>query len=526
MTISNKHKEIRELAEGRFFAFLKLINPHYEYGDIHAELCDWIQDGDSARKLVLLPRGHLKSHLAAGYAAWRITRAPWITICYLSAGEDLAKDQIYAIKNMLTSPIYRTYWPEMIEDEEGKREQWSAYSFNVDHPERKRRGIRDHTLIVKTVKSNAIGLHCDLLIPDDVVVPAFADTSTGRGEVNRSMAQFTSILIPRGELLAVGTRYHPLDLFLSMIDASYQIWNKYKESFVGTAKLWSVFDRQVEDKGDGTGTFLWPISKNSNTGDSYGFDQQTLAIIRSDYESKGQFVQYFCQYYNDPNAIDTQRISRGSFQYYDRKNISSHSGNLYLRDRKLVAFAAMDVAWTTSETADYTAIAVIGIDHEENIYLLDLMQFKTSSFTDYYDNIITLHRKWGFRKLRVETNSGGSFVKQELERLIRQNGDTLSVEGRHQLKNQGSKTERKGATLEWRYADQRVWHYKDGIVTDLEDQIILNRPRHDDLLDAFVAAIDISKAPGKRNSSAEIVRHMDNNIVYDRRFGGRRSRVA
>jgi phage terminase large subunit-like protein len=186
----------------------------------------------------------------------------------------------------------------------------------------------------------------------------------------------------------------------------------------------------------------------------------------------------------------------------------------------------MDVAWTTSETADYTAIAVIGIDHEENIYLLDLMQFKTSSFTDYYDNIITLHRKWGFRKLRVETNSGGSFVKQELERLIRQNGDTLSVEGRHQLKNQGSKTERKGATLEWRYADQRVWHYKDGIVTDLEDQIILNRPRHDDLLDAFVAAIDISKAPGKRNSSAEIVRHMDNNIVYDRRFGGRRSRVA
>jgi len=517
-------QEIVELCRTNLFAFAKLINPHYAYGDVHEEVFAWLSNPEAnKRQLLLLPRGHLKSHCLAVYAVWRITYEPWITICYLSAGEDLAKDQIYAIKNMLTSATYKKYWPEMLKDDEGQREQWSAYSFNVDHPERKRRGIRDHTLIVKTVKSNAIGLHCDLLLPDDVVVPQFADTATGRSEVNRSLAQFTSILNPRGEIKACGTRYHPEDLYQSYLDTFYKVWDEHEGRFTGSAKLWDIFQRQVEDKGDGTGNFLWPLQRNPDTGDAYGFDVQTLAIIRSEYESKGQLVQFYCQYYNDPNAVDTQRISRGAFQYYDRKNLKVTGGVTYYRNTKLSVFAAMDVAWSESGTSDYTAIAVIGMDAEANIFILDLIQFKTTSFAEYYDEVINLHYKWGFKKIRVETNAGGAFVKQELERLIRQNGNVLTVEGKAVVKTAGNKRERKGATLEWRYADKKIWHYKGELNTEFEDQVILERPRHDDLCDAFVAVIDIAKPPGKRT---ETTRVMETNVVYDRRFGGRRSRVA
>jgi phage terminase large subunit-like protein len=518
-------QEIIDICEHNFFAFCKLLNPHYAYGDIHEHACAFLAKPDAKdRQLILLPRGHLKSHIIACYAVWRITYRPWITIVYLSAGEDLAKDQIYAIKNMMTSDVYRRYWPEMLNADEGQREQWSAYSFNVDHPERKRRGIRDHTIIVKTVKSNAIGLHCDLLIPDDVVVPAFADTATGRSEVNRAMAQYTSILNPRGQIKAVGTRYHPEDLYQSFIDARYKIWDEEEGKFTGTDNLWEIFEEQVEDEGNGTGNFIWPISINPITGDSYGFDQQTLSIIRSDYESKGQFVQFFCQYYNDPNAVDTQRISRGNFQYYDRKFIRVAGNGTYYRDRKLAVAAAMDVAWTDSETSDFTAIAVIGVDQENDVYCLDLEQFKTASFAEYYEAVIRLHRKWGFRKIRVETNAGGHFVKQELERLVRQNGDALTIEGGAAVRNSGSKAERKAATLEWRYGEMKVWHYKGGLTSELEDQIVLERPRHDDLCDAFVSAISIAKAPGKRTHETKTL--YETNVIYDRRFGGRRSRVA
>lgn len=522
--MSAKIDQVRQMAEERFFTFAQLVNPQYFYGDTHAELCDWIQEGGSARKLALLPRGHLKSHIAAAYAAWRITKQPWITIVYLSAGEDLAKAQIYAIKNMMTNDVYRTYWPEMLKDDEGQREQWSAFSFNVDHPERKRRGIRDHTIIVKTVKSNAIGLHCDLLIADDVVIPDFAYTATGRSTVNAAMAQFTSILNPRGEILAVGTRYHPSDLYQSFIDSDYPLWDAEAQEFRGRRKLWAVFNREVEDAGDGTGNFLWPVSKNTSTGEFYGFDQQTLSIIRADYEAKGQLQQFYCQYYNNPNAIDLQEISRGNFNYYEPKHLRVVGGEVYYRDRKLNVFAGMDIAWTGNETSDFTAVVVIGVDWENNIYLLDAVQFKTSNFAIYYDEVIRLHKKWSFRKIRVETNAGGHFVKQELERQVRDNGDVLTVDGKSTTR-EGSKAERKAAALHWRYADQKVWHFKGGIINEFEDQVVLGNPKHDDLVDAFVAAIDISKAPGKRNST-ENVRVMEHNIVYDRRFGGRRARVA
>lgn len=517
-------QEIVDICRTNLFAFAKLINPHYAYGDVHEQVFAWLSDPEAnKRQLLLLPRGHLKSHCIAVYTVWRITYEPWLTVVYLSAGEDLAKDQIYAIKNMMTSDTYRRYWPEMLKENEGDREQWSAYSFNVDHPERKRRGIRDHTLIVKTVKSNAIGLHCDLLIPDDVVVPQFADTGIGRAEVNRSMAQFTSILNPRGEIKAVGTRYHPEDLYQGYIDAEYKVWDEEKGAFIGTKKLWDVFEREAEDRGDGTGNFLWALQQNPETGDSYGFDAQTLAIIRSEYESKGQFVQFFCQYYNNPNAVDTQRISRGTFQYFDRARVQRQGGHTYFKGNRLNVFAAMDVAWTEAGTSDFTAIAVVGVDADNNIYVLDLHQFKTASFAQYYDEVINLHYKWGFKKIRVETNAGGQFVKQELERLIRQNGNVLTVEGKATTRTAGNKQERKAATLEWRYADQKIWHYKGGMNSEFEEQILLERPRHDDLCDAFVEALEIAKPPGKRTQATQVMEH---NVVYDRRFGGRRSRVA
>jgi predicted phage terminase large subunit-like protein len=442
----------------------------------------------------------------------------------VSAGEDLAKDQLYAIKNMMTCETYRRYWPEMFNAEESKREQWSAFSFNVDHPERKRRGIRDHTLIVKTVKSNSIGLHGDELILDDVVVPQFADTAVGRSEVNRSLAQFVSVLNPGGRIKAVGTRYHPEDAYQGFIDSEYDVWNPTTKQFEGKKKSWSIFERQVENNGDGTGNFIWPRTVNADSGDSFGFDPHTLAVIRADYESKGQKVQYFCQYYNDPNALDTQRISRGAFQYYDRARIKMVGGHCLFRDTRLAVFAAMDVAWTDNISSDYTAIAVIGIDADSNVYVLDLVQFKSVNFSEYYQEVISLHYKWGFKKVRVETNAGGQFVAQELERLIRQNGNVLSVEGKSTQKAAGNKLERKAATLEWRYADKKVWHFRAGLTSELEDQIILDRPRHDDLADAFVAAIEISKPPGKRTTN--VVSINETELYYDRRFGGRRGRVA
>jgi hypothetical protein len=117
-----KVDQIREAAEQDLKVFARLVNPKRVYGGIHDEVMDWWQGSNCAdNTLLLLPRAHMKSHLAAVYAAWLIIKHPYITMLYISATSDLAEKQLYAIKNILDSKAVRRYWPQLIHPDEGKR---------------------------------------------------------------------------------------------------------------------------------------------------------------------------------------------------------------------------------------------------------------------------------------------------------------------------------------------------------------------------------------------------------------------
>ena len=217
-------KQIRETALEDLYFFARLVNPGYVYGDIHKELYGWMQEyslfgqGTSVttNKLVMLPRGHLKSHMVATWAAWIITKHPEVTILYVSATAGLAITQLYAIKNILTSDSYTRYFPEYVHPQEGKREKWSQDAISIDHPQRRKEGIRDATISTAGLTTNTTGWHADVLIPDDLVVPENAYTEDGRESVEKKASQFTSILNAGGFTLACGTRYHPSDIYATL----------------------------------------------------------------------------------------------------------------------------------------------------------------------------------------------------------------------------------------------------------------------------------------------------------------------
>ena len=107
-------ERIRSAAEDSLHQFAKLVNPGRMYGKIHERVFEWFtRPAAKDNQLVLLPRDHQKSHCAAVYAAWILTKDPTATILYVSATSDLAEKQLYAIKNILASPTYRKYWPDM-----------------------------------------------------------------------------------------------------------------------------------------------------------------------------------------------------------------------------------------------------------------------------------------------------------------------------------------------------------------------------------------------------------------------------
>lgn len=500
---------VRKRAEEDLLYFAKLVNPRRVYGPVHEELFEWwTRAGRKDNQLALLPRGHQKSHCAAVKAAWDITRDPSITILYVSATSQLAEAQLYAIKQIMTSDVYRLLWPEMVKEREATRERWTTGEIIVDHPLRKAEGVRDFTVAARGVTSNITGLHCDAIYLDDLVVPNNAYTADGRSKVEALYSQLASIKNPGAHTTVVGTRYHGKDLYQTMLEIKEDIYDEVLDEKIGTELTYDIMERVVEQQG----VFLWPKSMRED-GKFFGFDRKELEKIRAEYVDSAQF---YSQYYNNPNDPSNARITRDKIQYYSQKHLVQQSGHWYFKDRRLNVYAAIDFAFSLGLKADYSAIVVIGVDHENNIYILDIDRFKTDKISVYFKRIVDLYMKWEFRKLRAETSVAQAAIVKELkETYIKREGLAIKVDEYRPSRNEGTKEERIASTLEPRYDNLSMWHYKGGNCNLLEDEIIMAKPPHDDIKDALTAAIDIAVAPKAHKRSKET-----SNVIYNSRFGG------
>ena len=524
----DKRTELRLFYEGSLFEFAKYINPHYAYSDIHEEVFHWLENPDQhLNLLLLLPRGHLKSHCIAVYCAWRLAKVPWWTMVYLTAGDDLAQVQMASIKAMLTCDRFRLLWPTHVNLEESKREKWATREINLDHPTRKDRSIRDFSLIIKTLGSSATGLHCDELIIDDIVVPQNAYTEAGRKLVQQSVADFTSVKNTGAMTKACGTRYAGNDMYSAWIEAVYEVVNQETGEIIGTKKLWNVFEAVVEDseEHDGTGTYLWPRIQSRN-GSWYGWDQQILAIKKAEYIQAGERAQFYSQYYNDPNYGGDDAIGAEGFQYIRSRSLTKAGDHIYAFGRRLEVIAAMDCAWTDDtglsrrkKGSDWTAIVVVGMDADGFYYVLDISIFRTSKFHEYYRKLINLHNIWKFRKVYIETNSAGRLIKQELDTQIKENGYNIITFGKNRGKNDGTKEERWAMILEPKYEAKLVYHRRCGYIHAMEDQLRKQRPKYDDIKDALTIALENIRKPKNWSRTIESSGTVK---TANSRFGGRR----
>lgn len=504
-------KDLKAAAEADLYTFAQLVNPLRVYGDIHRDVFRWLQDDNENNQLLLLPRAHMKSHCIAVWCAWWITKHPETSILYISATAELAEKQLYDIKNIITCDTYQRFWPDMIHPDEGKREKWSVSKIAVDHAQRKKEGIRDWTVATAGLTTNTTGWHADVILADDVVVPDNAYTEDGRRKVMQAMSQMTSIRNAGGFTKACGTRYHPADI--------YDVWKRQKRfdydedtgELIGEAPIWNIKEHVVEQDN----IFLWPREVRTD-GKAFGFNLNILARIKAEYEDRTQF---YAQYYNNPNDPGSARIGRDKFQYYDQKFIKRKNGDWFFQDRKLNVYASIDFAFSLSKDADYTAIVVIGMDSEGNIYVLDIDRFKSEKTLEYFKHISALHSKWEFKKLRAEVTVAQKIIVNDIKDYIKKDGMRLSVEEYRPSKTEGSKEERIGATLEHRYENLSMWHYRGGYTPMLEEELVLARPPHDDIKDALASAVEIAIRP-KQSRQKEILGFGYNGLKTHSRFGG------
>lgn len=510
LTKTNKDRlqELREACVADLWTFARVVEPHRVYGEIHEKLFKWWQYEAGDNSLCLLPRDHQKSHCMAVLGAWLITRDPSITILYISATSYLAQQQLRDIKNILTSKVYALLWPEMLNEEEGKREKWTNTEICVDNPKRKEAGVRDSTVFTAGLTTNTCGLHCKVILKDDVVVPDNAYTEEGRRSVAAACSQLASILTTGGKEYCVGTRYHPKDHYNDLKEMTEEVFTSDGD-LIDTRNVYSIFEYQVET----AGKFLWPKQFQAETGKPFGFDFAELARKKAKYIDVAQF---WAQYYNDPNNIENARLSRDKFQYYNKEQLAHANGVWTYHGNRLNIYAAVDFAYSTAIKADSTCIVVVGINHKGDIYVLDINRFKTNKMDTYFQAILEMYNKWDFIKLRAEVNAAQETIVEYIQDRARQLGMGLKVEKFRPNKYMGAKEERIKAVLEPRYDNLEVWHYKGGYTDMLEEELLQANPKHDDIKDtlASVCSMEMRKPQMRRE---------ENNVLPFKahsRFGG------
>ena len=512
--MSNTKKDlIRLQAENSFVSFVRLVAPHLLLGLIHIDLMGWLTRQDAKpNRLVLLPRGHMKSKLAAYYTAWKITKNPAITVLYISATSPLAEKQLYQIKLILDSEVYKRYWPEMLDNEEGKREKWAVEEICVDHPLRKLEGVRDSTVKAAGITANVTGFHADLVVLDDLVVPNNAYTQDGRDKVEALYSQLASVENPDAEEVAVGTRYDPRDIYNEFVTMQTTVYNDKGEE-VEQENVYEIYEKEVENEGNGNGEFLWPRSQRKD-GQWFGFNAKILAGIKAKYLISDHF---WAQYYNNPNALGSGGIDSSKFQYYEPRLLTKNGESWFYGKDKLATYAAIDFAFSLKKKADYTALVTVGVSALGNFYVLEIDRFKTDRIIEYFNHIVKAQSKWGFRKICAEVTVAQQQIVNELkESYIRPTGLPLVVDEYRPSRQEGDKEERVAAILEPKYEQQVVWHYKSGNCQVLEEELVLKRPPHDDVKEALSNAIKIAVVPRQWQYNSDT----QSELKYHPRFGG------
>ena len=506
--LTKKQIQIQELVLNDFNSFVKVVAPYLQLGSCHRDVGNFLTQKDEKNRLVLFPRGHLKSKLLALCASWHVIKNPAITIIYASATATLAELQLSDIQRILLSPIISKLFPELMGTvREGVRDKWSATAINVEHPIRKEMGIRDNTVVAAGAGKNIVGLHCDILMLDDITAPnTDVDpwTKGGRDKCDSWVSLATSVLNPGGKVLAAGTRYHPKDVYATLKEMSVPIFDE-DMNVIDSTPVYDIIERAVETDGE----YLWPrrLAKNGNY---YGFDDKVLATIKAQYKDE---IQFYAQYYNDPTDPENRKIDPANFQYYNRSDLKYVLDTWRIGGKTLDVYAAMDIAATISDKSDYTALVIVGEDEDGYRYVLDIARLKTDKISVMSETLLQKYSKWRFKKFRIETNAQQGLVANQMQDNMRKHGAIFVWD---KQPSRGNKHFRIMSILEPLYSTRSIFHYHGGNTEILEDELIATKPPHDDISDALAACMELIPIRLRKKNKNQNY----SNLIYHPRFGG------
>lgn len=416
-----------------------------DWGQVHDDLRQFLLKSGK-RKLILIPRGHLKSSVVTkGWTIQKVLNNPNLRVLITNSTWDNAKSFHSSIQKYLT---YGSYLPHFFG-------RFDSNQWNVDGSTiRQRTRVLDApTWTTAGVDKELTSQHYDLIVCDDIVGPKNVDTPEQRRKVYDYYLSLFDLLEPGGELVVIGTRYHQDDLYARIMEENDSLHN------------WDIFFRTAYND---DGSILYPQK----------FTKEHLDQIRN--KPRGLY-HFASQYMNNPIDPDSADFKAEWIHYYDPTTPHPHS--LYL---------TCDPAISLGRDADYTALVVAGQFADRRIRVVDRLHARLMPH-DLVDRLFELVQKWRLHRVGIETFAFQKTLKYEIQRQQRERNCFFSIDElgkRHTGRGEPVLSKEARIRRLQPYFEQGLIEIRRDMQDLVDELLSFPRGKHDDLIDALSYQLD------------------------------------
>ena len=274
----------------------------------HDDLAEFLRRSEKNKKLILMPRGHLKTSIVTiGKSIQHILNDPDTTILYLNAVQSNAESFLSEAKDYLTT---KSLLPLLF----GHFASWKWNETSIV--------VRQRTRANKTPTASVAGAdkalasqHYDVIFVDDLVNRQTIGTRDQIANTRKVFSDVLDLLNPGGTLYYIGTRWDEWDIYGTII-----------EDF---ADAFDVYNVSATNNGEIDGEVVFP--KKFST-----------SILKELLKEKGSY-EFGLQYLNRVTPRTSQHF-KPPFRYWTE--IPAGSAHVI----------TVDLAISEDDNADYTVI--------------------------------------------------------------------------------------------------------------------------------------------------------------------------
>ncbi len=444
-------EEVREACKRSLYFLCTKILGYKDWDKVHDDIEKFMRR-KSIRKLLLVPRGHLKTAIVTkGFAIQSLLRNPDIRILIANQVWEKSREMLYEIRQLLTD---KTELPKLFG--EFVSDRWREDDIVI---RQRSKALAAPTISTSGVEAELTSSHYDMILLDDLQGEKNFQTPDQREKVKRYYRSMMDLIEPGGTIIVIGTRWHLDDIYQSIIDNESEYYDIEVRKVIENGKI--IFPKKFQQKFDPT-TKSWKV-----------VDYHCTDYI--DYLRKRPSEEFSSQYMNEPIDAQNQIFKREYFKYYDR------------RPERLFVSMTIDPAISEKQSADYFSINVSGMDEKYNIYVLDTIKGRWK-VAESIDNIFTTYQKWRPSVVGLETIAYQKALKSWLEEKMRERGVYFPIT---ELKrNTNESKEFRIKALEPFYRDGLIYHasWMKSLEQELEQ---FPRGKHDDEIDALASQLEL-----------------------------------